>query len=377
MKKKKKKETSREKIGVISSFVGICANIILSICKIVVGIVTGFISIMADGLNNLSDCGSSAVAYVSFKMSSKPADKEHPYGHERIEYISSMAVAFVILVIAFELAKESIMGIISPKALEFSVVAVIVLAVSILIKIGMFVFNNTMSKKINSDLLKATAVDSLSDSISTSAVLISVLVGKFTGVYIDGYVGVLVALLIAWSGIKILKETASKLIGQAPDRELVLQIKTRILSRPEVLGIHDLNIYSYGPNKYFASVHIEVDANVDVIESHEVIDEIEREFLEETNVVLTGHLDPIVINDEEVNELRKKVSFIVKDIDEEFSMHDFRIVRAINYTNLIFEVAVPFETKLSDAEIEKLIKTRIKQMGKEYRPVIIVEKQGF
>ena len=241
----------------------------------------------------------------------------------------------------------------------------------------MFAFNRAMAKKINSDLLKATAIDSLSDSISTSAVLLSVLIGKFTGLYIDGYVGVIVALLIAWSGIKILKETASKLIGQAPDRDLVLQIKTRILSRPEVLGIHDLNIYSYGPNKYFASVHIEVDANVDVIESHEVIDEIEREFLEETNVVLTGHLDPIVINDEEVNDLRKKVSFIVKDIDEEFSMHDFRIVRAVNYTNLIFEVAVPFETKLSDAEIEKLIKTRIKQLGKEYRPVIIVEKQGF
>ena len=374
---KNKKELSREKIGKISSIVGILANVILSVCKIVVGIVSGFISILADGLNNLSDCGSSAVAYVSFKMSSKPADKEHPYGHERIEYISSMAVAFVILIIAFELAKESIMNIISPKALEFSVIAVVVLAVSILVKVLMFVFNKAMAKKINSDLLKATAIDSLSDSISTSAVLLSVLIGKFTGLYIDGYVGVIVALLIAWSGIKILKETASKLIGQAPDRDLVLQIKTRILSRPEVLGIHDLNIYSYGPNKYFASVHIEVDANVDVIESHEVIDEIEREFLEETNVVLTGHLDPIVINDEEVNDLRKKVSFIVKDIDEEFSMHDFRIVRAVNYTNLIFEVAVPFETKLSDGEIEKLIKTRIKQLGKEYRPVIIVEKQGF
>ncbi|MBE5755774.1 MAG: cation transporter [Clostridiales bacterium] len=374
---KNKKELSREKIGKISSIVGILANVILSVCKIVVGIVSGFISILADGLNNLSDCGSSAVAYVSFKMSSKPADKEHPYGHERIEYISSMAVAFVILIIAFELAKESIMNIISPKALEFSVIAVVVLALSILVKVLMFVFNRAMAKKINSDLLKATATDSLSDSISTSAVLLSVLIGKFTGLYIDGYVGVIVALLIAWSGIKILKETASKLIGQAPDRDLVLQIKTRILSRPEVLGIHDLNIYSYGPNKYFASVHIEVDANVDVIESHEVIDEIEREFLEETNVVLTGHLDPIVINDEEVNDLRKKVSFIVKDIDEEFSMHDFRIVRAVNYTNLIFEVAVPFETKLSDGEIEKLIKTRIKQLGKEYRPVIIVEKQGF
>ena len=377
MKKKKNDTNSREKIGKISSLVGILLNIVLSVCKIVVGIVSGFISIMADGLNNLSDCGSSVVSYMSFRMSSKPADKEHPYGHERIEYVSSMAVAFVILIIAFELAMESINNIISPKALEFSVIAVAVLIGSILVKVGMFIFNNIMAKKINSDLLKATAVDSLSDSISTTAVLISVLVGRFTGVYIDGYVGVLVSLLIAWSGIKILKETASKLIGQAPDRDLVLQVKTRILSKPGVLGIHDLNIYCYGPNKYFASVHIEVDAKVDVLESHELIDDIEKEFLEETNVVLTGHLDPIVIDDEEVNMLRRQVSIIVKDIDEEFSMHDFRIVRAVNYTNLIFEVAIPFETKLSDEEIEKLIKTRIKQLGKQYRPVIMVEKQGF
>lgn len=377
MKKKKNDTNSREKIGKISSLVGILLNIILSVCKIVVGIVSGFISIMADGLNNLSDCGSSVVSYMSFRMSSKPADKEHPYGHERIEYVSSMAVAFVILIIAFELAMESINNIISPKALEFSVIVVAVLIGSILVKVGMFIFNNIMAKKINSDLLKATAVDSLSDSISTTAVLISVLVGRFTGVYIDGYVGVLVSLLIAWSGIKILKETASKLIGQAPDRDLVLQVKTRILSKPGVLGIHDLNIYCYGPNKYFASVHIEVDAKVDVLESHELIDDIEKEFLEETNVVLTGHLDPIVIDDEEVNMLRRQVSIIVKDIDEEFSMHDFRIVRAVNYTNLIFEVAIPFETKLSDEEIEKLIKTRIKQLGKQYRPVIMVEKQGF
>lgn len=377
MKKKKKDTNSREKIGKISSLVGILLNIVLSVCKIVVGIVSGFISIMADGLNNLSDCGSSVVSYMSFRMSSKPADKEHPYGHERIEYVSSMAVAFVILIIAFELAMESINNIISPKALEFSVIAVAVLIGSILVKFGMFIFNNIMAKKINSDLLKATAVDSLSDTISTTAVLISVLIGKFTGVYIDGYVGVLVSLLIAWSGIKILKETASKLIGQAPDRDLVLQVKTRILSKPGVLGIHDLNIYCYGPNKYFASVHVEVDAKVDVLESHELIDDIEKEFLEETNVVLTGHLDPIVIDDEEVNMLRRQVSIIVKDIDEEFSMHDFRIVRAVNYTNLIFEVAIPFETKLGDEEIEKLIKTRIKQLGKQYRPVIMVEKQGF
>lgn len=374
---KKVKEISREKAGKISSIISVIANIVLSVSKILVGIFTGFISILADGLNNLSDCGSNVVSYMSFKMSSKPADKEHPYGHERIEYVSSMAVAFLILIIAFELAKESIGGIISPKALEFSFAAVAVLVLSVLVKAGMFIYNKSMAKKLNSDILKATAADSFSDCISSTAVLVSVLIAKFTGLYIDGYVGVLVAFLIAWSGIKILKETASKLIGQAPDRDFVLAIKTRILARKDVLGIHDLNIYSYGPNKYFASVHIEVDAKVDVLESHELVDEIEREFAEETNILLTGHLDPIVIDDEEVNSLRKQVTEIVKDIDEEFSMHDFRIVRAVNYTNLIFEVAVPFETRLSEDEIKKLVKTRIKQMGKQYRPVIMVEKQGF
>ena len=368
---------SRENIGKISSIIGVLANIILAAGKIVVGLVFGFISVLADGLNNLSDCGSSVISFISFKMSSKPADKEHPYGHERIEYISSMIVAFIILILAFELAKESLQKIISPQILAFSLVVVAVLVVSVLVKGGMFVYFNLMSKKINSDILKATALDSLTDCISTTAVLISIIIGKLFGINIDGYAGILVSLFIAWSGFKILKETISKLIGQAPDKELIDSIKQRILKRGEVLGIHDLNVYCYGPNKYFASVHIELDASVDTLSAHELIDDIEREFAQQTNIALTGHHDPIVVDDEEVNFMREAVSKIVKNLDSSFSMHDFRMVKGILKTNLIFEIAIPFETKISHEEITKYIEAEIAKIDEKYNPVIMVEKQMF
>ncbi len=367
----------REKKGKIASVVGIIANIILSAGKIVVGALFGFISVLADGLNNLSDSGSSLISFVSFKLSSKPADKEHPYGHERIEYVASMVVSFLILLIAFELLTESISKIISPSALEFSYIIVAVLIVSIIVKLGMFFYYKSVAKKINSDVLKASAFDSVSDCVSTSAVLIAIVVSKITGFNIDGYIGVFVSLFIAWSGIKIFRETVSKLIGQAPDKEFVDSIKQRVLAHTEVLGIHDLNIYSYGPNKYFASMHIELDAALNVLVAHEIIDEIEREFAKETNIILTGHHDPIVTNDEETNIMRKKVSKIVKKFGVEFSMHDFRMVKGPNFTNVIFEVAMPYDSKLKSYEIEKALKDEIKKIGKHYMPVIIVEKQGL
>ncbi|MBO5345189.1 MAG: cation transporter, partial [Clostridia bacterium] len=290
---------SREKTGKIVSLVGLLTNLCLSVSKIVIGVLFGFISVLADGLNNLSDCGSSAISFVSFKMSSKPADKEHPYGHERIEYICSLVVSFIILLIAFELFKESILKIITPKKLDFSIAIIIVLLVSIIVKAFMFSYYKIASKKINSDILNAAAIDSISDCISTSLVLISIFVGHFAGLNIDGYAGLLVSAFIAFAGFKILKEMISKLIGQAPDKTLFESIKKSILKHKEVLGIHDLNIYSFGPNKYFASVHIELDANMDSLVAHELIDEIEREFLNKTNIILTGHHDPIVVDDEE------------------------------------------------------------------------------
>ncbi|MBR7172658.1 MAG: cation transporter [Clostridia bacterium] len=367
----------REKKGKFASLVGLFANVFLAAAKIGIGLMFGVISVFADGINNLTDCGSSAISFVSFKMSSKPADKEHPYGHERIEYICSLVVSFIILLIAFELFKESILKIISPKALDFSVVIIVVLAISIAVKCLMFLYYKAVAKKINSDILNAASVDSLSDCISTSIVLISIIIGYFTGINIDGYAGVLVSIFITIAGCKMLKEMTSKLIGQVPDKEIFDSVKERVMKNKEVLGIHDLNIYSYGPNKYFASVHIELDANMDSLVAHELIDDIEREFLTETNIILTGHHDPTVIDDEEVTFMREKVSKIVQEIDESYSMHDFRMVKGPTKTNIIFDVAIPFDAKLTEDEITTIIKEKIAEIDKKYKPVIIIEKQMY
>jgi cation diffusion facilitator family transporter len=365
----------RERKGKIASIVGIVANVVLASAKIAVGLIFGVLSILADGLNNLSDCGSSVMSLISFKLSNKPADKEHPFGHERIEYILSMAVAFIILVIAFELVKESIAKIISPEEISFSIIVIGVLCCSIIIKLALFFYNRSVAKQINSDILKATSIDCLSDCISTFTVLVAMIISKFAGFNLDGYAGILVGGFIAFSGVGILKETMSKLIGQAPSKELVEMIKEKILAHKEVYGLHDLSVYCYGPNKYFASVHIEVDASVDVLISHELVDIIEQEFLLDTNVVLTGHLDPIVVNDVEVTAMRIKVADLLTDINPEFSMHDFRMVKGPTNTNLIFDVAIPYGTRLSDGEIIKLLNDKVEKLDGNYKLVVRVEKQ--
>ena len=368
-------EKQRESYGKRASIVGIFVNIILALSKIIVGAIFGVISILADGLNNLTDCGSSVISFVSFKLANKPADREHPFGHQRIEYVFSMAVSFLILMIAFELLKESIGKIITPSAINFSFLIVGVLVFSILAKFGLYFYNIKIAKKINSQILKATAIDCLSDCISTATVLVALGVGKITGFNLDGYAGILVALFVGYAGVGIFRETMSHLVGKAPDKEMVDNIKERILSYKQVFGIHDLSVYCYGPNKYFASVHIELDASIDVIESHEIVDVIEQDFFENTNIVLTGHLDPIVINDERVNELRIKVANLVTDIDTSFSIHDFRMVEGPNNTNLIFDVAVPYECKLCDNEIKDLLNIKIKTLGDNYKLVVKIEKQ--
>ena len=373
----KEKNKSRDYYGKKASFIGLCLNCLLAVGKIVVGAIFGFISVIADGMNNLSDCGSSVVSLVSFKMSSKPADKEHPYGHERIEYISSMIVSFLILVIAFELVSESINKIISPSAFEFSIMIVAALVVSIVVKCFMFFYYRHVAKKINSELLNASAVDSLSDCISTTVVLLGVVIGQIFKINIDGYAGILVAIFVAIAGIKVLKEVMSKLIGQVPDKEIFEKIKERVLSHDKVLGVHDLNVYCYGPNKYFGSVHIEIDAKTDSLLAHEIIDDIEREFLQETNIVLTGHHDPIVTDDEEVNKMREVIKNLVLEINEDFLMHDFRMVKGPTKTNIIFEIAVPFDNKIKESEIVDLLIKKIEKVDKKYKPVIMIEKQMF
>jgi len=275
------------------------------------------------------------------------------------------------------LGKESVMKILHPAKMEFSLIALCVLIASIAVKGGLYVFNEGTARRINSDILHAAAIDSVSDCISTAVVLISMTVSALTEYNIDGYAGLLVALFIARSGILVLKETLSKLIGQAPDEAMINEIRERILSHRNVLGIHDLDVYSFGPNKYFASVHIELDARVDVMTSHELIDEIEREFAKETNVVLTGHLDPIAVNDEEANVLRERVDAIVKKINSTFSMHDFRMVKGEKNTNLIFDVAIPFGTRLTAERIKEILEEEIALIEGNYTPVIIIEHKTF
>lgn len=366
----------REKYGKTGSVVAILCNVVLAAGKIAAGLISGAISVLADGLNNLSDCGSGAVSLVSFRLAAKPADKEHPYGHQRVEYIASMAVAFIILVVAFELAKESVGKILSPEAAEFSVLALAVLAASVLVKGFMFFYARALGKKINSDVLLALSKDSLSDCVATLVVIAGLLVQRFTGFNPDGYAGVLVAVFVAVSGIGILKETMSKLIGQAPDPELIEKIKERIFAHKEVLGVHDVSVFSYGPNKFYASVHIELDASVDVMRSHELVDEIEQEFARETNISLTGHLDPIVVNDPKVVALREKIGALVRSLDERYFMHDFRTVPGEHKTNVIFEVAVPFDCKKSEEEVKEEICRAVEQAdGGIYRPVVLVERQ--
>lgn len=363
----------RSLTGKITGIIGITVNILLAIGKIAVGYIFGLVSVIADGLNNLTDCGSSVVSLVSFKLSAKPADEEHPFGHERIEYICSMSVAFLVLLVAFDTIKESISKIVLPTETVFSVWIIAVLAASLLAKLGLYVFYKITAAKINSSILSASATDSLTDCISTLVTLICFIVSAVTGFNADGYAGIAVSLFIGWSAVNILKDIFSALIGKAPDKQMIDDIKSRILSYNGVISVHDLSVYSYGPNKFFASVHIEVPADVNVLVSHELIDEIERDFAENSNIVLIGHLDPIETDNPEVTTLKAQVEKSLKEIDEKFSIHDFRIVKGEKRTNVLFDVAIPYGSVLSKEQIKEKAETTVKNLNDTYHPVITVE----
>ena len=369
----KKDAEKRNKKGTITSLIGILANVLLAGVKISVGAIFGVISVLADGLNNLMDCGNSAISIVSFKLSSRPADKEHPYGHERTEYVCALAVAFLVLMVAFTTITESIGKIIEPTEAVFSYWIVFALAFSVLVKLGLYFYYKITAKKIDSDILRASAVDCLSDCISTFVVGISLVITKTTGVNVDGYAGILVGLFIAWSVVGIFKDVFSKLIGQAPDKEFLDDIKAKIMAYDGVLDVHDLAVYSYGPNKFFASVHVEVDAKVDVLKSHELIDDIERDFAENTNIILTGHLDPIETDNPIVNSIKETLCCKIKDLNSELSIHDFRMVFGERHTNVLFDVAVPFGVLTSKEEITDFVKAVLLEVDKTYIPVITIE----
>lgn len=364
----------RESYGKLGSIVGIILNILLSISKILVGIIFSSVSITADGVNNLSDAGSSVVTFIGFKMSGKPADEDHPFGHARIEYLTGLALGIVIIYLGIELIKSSYSKIFEADNFIFSQSMIIVLLISIIVKIWLSYFNFKIGTIISSTTMKATAVDSRNDVIATSTVLISVIISKFTGYQIDGYMGVLVALFIIYSGVMILKDVINPLLGELPEKDFIKQIQTKILSYEGVLNIHDLVVHNYGPNKYFATVHVEVDAKEDILKSHDLIDKIERDFQNDLDINMVIHLDPIVSDDEHVNDLKIKTSNIVKMIDKNLSIHDFRIVKGETNTNLIFDIVVPQNFSMSNREILKFINKEIKKENENYFAVVTIDK---
>lgn len=365
----------RENYGTLSSIVCIICNVLLSVSKILVGSLLGIISVTADGLNNLTDCGSNIVSAVSFRLSNKPADKEHPYGHERLEYICSMIVAFLILTVGIQLAIESFNKILSPQELTFSWVSIAVLAASILVKLWMYIFNMRLSKAIDSQMLKATATDSISDVFSTVGVLVAVVVSTTTGVNIDGYMGCVVAIIIAIAAIKILLSTMNELLGKAPSPQLIKSIKDRVMSFAGVCGFHDLDVHSYGHNKIYASIHIEVDAKVDILASHDLADRIEKDFAINTGIVLVVHLDPIVLDNPILNKYREDVVAIVNQIDSQFDVHDFRMVEGVTHNNLIFDIAVPFDCNVKEDDIINMIQQKVNLLYDNVYVVANIEKQ--
>jgi cation diffusion facilitator family transporter len=364
----------RRACGSAVSIVGIIANILLAAFKMLAGILSGAISITADAMNNLSDAGSQVVSFISFKISGKPADRDHPFGHARIEYVASMIVSFLVLLVGFELMTDSVGKIFNPEPTTYNALVIIILVASIAVKLWLFVFGRSAAKKINSEVVKAAATDSLSDAIATSAVLASIIICRVTDFDTDGYMGVIVAVIVMIAGIKILNETKNSILGSAPEPELIDEIVRITREYPEALGIHDMVVHNYGPGNTIASFHVEVDGMENVFHTHDVIDTIEKRLYLELSVRATVHMDPIVTDDERVKELREKVLALVKAIDERLDLHDFRFVEGVTHSNLIFDVNVPFEIKMSDDEVKRAISLKISELDPKFFAVMTVDR---
>lgn len=357
-------------IGKLSGTVGIACNVLLFLAKLLAGILTGSVSIMADAVNNLSDASSSVVTLIGFKIAAKPADSKHPYGHARVEYMSGLLVSAMILMIGYTLAESSLDKILHPAAVEFSLLSIVILVLSILVKFWMNRFNVKLGNYIHSTTLLATAADSRNDVISTAVVLLSCLISKFTGLQTDGWMGLAVALFILYSGVGIAWDTISPLLGQTPDPNLVAHIQNTILSRPEVLGVHDIIVHDYGPGRIFATAHAEIDYRADVLNSHEVLDELETQFRNRDNLEVTLHYDPIVTDDPELNELKSKIRAALNTVDPRMQPHDIRMVKGKNRTNVVFDVLMPMDAMDRTETVENAVRTAIHSDTHKYVPVI-------
>ena len=365
----------RASYGNLSGIMGIILNLCLFTAKLTAGVLTSSISVVADAFNNLSDAGSSLVTFFGFRLANRPADKEHPFGHGRYEYLTGLIISFFILLVGLELFKSSVDKILNPDALtNMSMLSIIILVASIAVKLWMFYFNKILSKKINSSALKATATDSLTDSIATSIVLIGLVFSQFTGINIDGYLGVAVAIFIFIAGIKTLKESISPLLGTPPEKEFVDDIKRTVLEDEIILGLHDLIVHDYGPGRCIISLHAEISDQEDLLKAHDKIDLIEKELEIKFNCLATIHMDPIASDDEYTLSLKGKIVSKLLLINKDFSVHDFRIVQGDTHTNVIFDLVVPYECNEKNDIILKKVTEAIKSVDQKLIPVVYIEK---
>ncbi len=364
----------RERAGSAAGAVGICTNLLLFAVKLVAGLLSHSLGVLADAVNNLTDSGSSIIMLVGFRLAGKPADEKHPFGHARLEYLCGVTVSFIVLFLGLQLGISSVGKIREPEEAQFSWLTLGILVFSILVKLWQCLFYRTVGKKLGSEALLATGEDSRNDVLSTGVVLLGAAITRLTGYNLDGFLGLCVAVFIAVSGVRLILETGGPLLGTAPDPGLVRSICQRILSYKGVIGLHDLTVHSYGAGQCFASVHCEVPAETDILVSHDVIDNIERDFLEQENIHLVIHLDPVVIGDARTDALKAQVRESVAQACPEASIHDFRVVWGVTHSNVVFDAAVPFSLKKTDSELQALLARQVESLGAEYRAVVNIDR---
>ncbi len=366
----------REDYGKLSGIMGVIFNLILFAAKLIAGLLSGAISVIADAFNNLTDAGSSIVTFIGFKLSSKPTDRDHPFGHGRWEYVSGFIISIIIFLVGFELMKSSIEKLINPSAVEFNVIALVILGVSVLVKFYMFIYNRSIAKKINSVTVMATAKDSLNDCIATTVVALCFVINKIWNLNVDGYAGIVIALFILFSGFSSAKETINLLLGTAPDREYVEKIEQKVLSLNGITGVHDLMVHNYGPGRQIISLHAEVDANENVNDAHDNIDNAEKVLEEEFNCIAVIHMDPIDVRNPKRKELLALAQEVVKKIDDRFSIHDFRMTEGYSHINLIFDLTIPHDCDIAPDQLKKLVNEEIKRKDERLNAVCKIE-YGF
>lgn len=365
----------RDKCGRVAGAVGIVTNFLLFLMKIIVGTVFHSVSVTADAVNNLTDSGSSVVTLIGFKMASKPADEKHPFGHARIEYLSGVIVSFIVIFLGLQLGMSSIEKILTPEENALTPVALVVLVISILAKLWQCLFYRKVGRMIKSESVEATSKDSRNDVIATSVVLLGAVITMLTGVNLDGYMGAAVALFIVFSGVQLTISTADPLLGQAPEGELVQTITEKMLSYPGIIGMHDLAVHNYGVGRCFASAHCEVDAKNDILVSHDLIDNIERDFSHDLGIHMVIHLDPVIVGDARTDALHCKVQSLVTALYPTVTIHDFRVIWGVTHSNIVFDAAVPFAVKDSDAVITQKLESEIQKLDPDYRTVVTIDRR--